>query len=142
MTSGRAPVGLPAVRGKWPTGQLFHVEPEPPRLDQKFGRERRAAGVNGHALPDPAAEQLEGAVDVAGGVAEQQVDQQSSSRSALSLRSGGSARLRRQPMTRSVCAVHRRQEVASSATSNCLSPSVRKIRSLVAASKPLARAAP
>ena len=55
--------------------QLHHAEAESARLDQELGAEGRPAGVYRHALPDRAVEQLEGAVDVAGGVAEQAIHQ-------------------------------------------------------------------
>src|SRR5262249_59067185 len=55
---------------------LLDAEAEAPRLDEELRAERGAAGMDRDTLPHAPAEQLEGAVDVAGRIAEQRVHQE------------------------------------------------------------------
>src|SRR5438067_3704868 len=56
-------------------GQLFDAIAQPACFDEELSVERRAVRTRLHPLPDVAAEQLECAVDIAGGGAEHEVDE-------------------------------------------------------------------
>src|SRR5438874_5982884 len=69
----RRTTGHPRKMGDW---ELFDTKAQPAPLDQELSREGRAAGVHGYAFPYPPPKQLEGAIHVTRGVAEQAVDEE------------------------------------------------------------------